>query len=215
PETKVIVDKAIKALGGEAKLTKAKAITWKGKGKFYGLGEQGIDYTGEWAVQGSRQFRVAIDTEIMGQKFRQPSVGNGDKGWIKNNDQVIEMDKDMLAEHQEQMFSNWVGFANPVALKDKAFELSSVGETKINERPAVGIRAVSKGHRDINLYFDKETGLMLKGEWRVKDLQGLQGGKEVTQEVFLSDYKEVDGIKQAMKAVLKWDGKPYVDAEFS
>jgi hypothetical protein len=210
---RAVVDKAIMAMGGEANLAKIKAATFKGKGKFYGLGGEGLDYTGDWAFQGIKQMRVLVDLDFMGQKVSQTVVLNSDKGWIKTGAMAAEMDKDVLAEQQEQSHANWVAYVNPAALKHH--ELSLVGEAQIDSRPAVGVRAVSKGHRDLNLYFDKETGLLLKGEWRVKDTQGLQGGKEVTQEVFPSDYKEINGVKRAMKVIIKWDGKPYVDAEMS
>jgi hypothetical protein len=214
-DAKAIIDKAIKAMGDEAKLTKYQGATWKGKGKFYGLGGEGLDYTGDWAFQGASKYRVVIDLDVMGQKVQQTIVVNGDKGWVKLNNDTKEMDKEMLAEQQEQMFANWHAFSMPAALKGKQFELSTLGETEIDKRKAVGVRAASKGHRDLNLYFDKETGLPIKDEWRVKDVQGLAGGKEVTQEVYLSDYKDVQGFKMPMKVVLKWDGKPYVDAELS
>jgi hypothetical protein len=214
-EARAVVAKAIKALGGEDSLKAFKAATWKGKGKFYGFGGQGLDYTAEWAFQGPKQYRVAIDSEVGGQKAQQIVVINGDKGWVKINDMLMDLPKDALEEQQEQAFINWVTFVMPAALLDKSFELSSLGEMEVEKRPAVGVRAVCKGHRDLNLYFDKETGLLVRGEYRVKDVQGLQGGKEVTQEVLLSDYQPVQGIKQAMKAAIKWDGKPYVDAELS
>jgi outer membrane lipoprotein-sorting protein len=214
-EAKAILDRAVKAVGDQAKLKELQAATWKGKGKFYAINPEGMDYMAEWAMHGTKQYRHAIDFELMGQKFRQTMVVNGDKGWIKLNDMLMEMNEDGVAEQREQMFSNWHAFAMLASLNDKQFELSTLGETEIEKRKAMGIRAASKGHRDLNLYFDKETGLPLKGEWRVKDVQGVAGGNEVTQEVFLSDYKDVDGMKIAMKAVIKWDGKLYVDAEFS
>jgi hypothetical protein len=212
---RAIVDKYLTALGGQEKLAKIKAVTLKGKGKFFGLGGDGIDYIGEWAFQGMNQFRLILEIEIMGQKINQTIVVNGDKGWVKINTMLKEMDKETLAEQKEQLYANVVVYAMPQMLKDKSIELSTLGEIEIDKKPAVGVRVSSKGHRDLNLYFDRDSGLMVKGEWRVKDLEGLQGGKEVTQEVFVSDYKEVEGIKQGMKAAIKWDGKPYVDAEFS
>jgi hypothetical protein len=214
-QARAIVQKAIKAMGGEAKLKKFKAAAWKGKGKVYVLGGEGLDYSGEWAFQGTRHYRVSIEGEVAGQKFQQILVVNGDKGWVKANDMLMDMNKEMLAEQQEQLFSNWAAFVMPLALLDKPFELSLLGEMDVDKRPALGVRAASKGHRDLNLYFDKETGLLARGEFRVKDVQGLQGGKEVTQEFLLSNFQEVDGIKQALKVLVKWDGKPYVDAEIS
>src|SRR5262249_1135236 len=156
--------------------------------------------------QGTTQMRATYEMEIMGQKFSQIIVVNGDQGWIKINNDVKEMDKEMLAEQKEQLFLQFTCYLMPLGLKSKQFELSPLGESDIDKRKALGIRAASKGHRDINLYFDKETSRLLKAEYRVKDILGLQGGKEVTQEVIPSDYKEVDGIKQPMKVVINWDG---------
>src|SRR5262245_47927218 len=49
-EAKRILDKALEAHGGAAKLAKFTAATWKGKGTFHGPeGEQ--EFTGEYAVQ--------------------------------------------------------------------------------------------------------------------------------------------------------------------
>ena len=49
-EPKEIIDKAIKAAGGEEKLAKFKAHTWAAKGTYYGAGD-GMPYTAEYAVQ--------------------------------------------------------------------------------------------------------------------------------------------------------------------
>src|SRR5437016_2668742 len=37
-EARATIDRAIKATGGEGKLVKLKAMTWKEKGTFYGMG---------------------------------------------------------------------------------------------------------------------------------------------------------------------------------
>jgi len=97
-----------------------------------------------------------------------------------------------------------------IPLKDKAVNLSTLGEIKVDDRPALGVRVSSKGHRDINLYFDKETHLLVKSEMRVK-VEAT--GMEANQETFYGGHKEVGGIKEPMKFVIKRDGKPYLNAE--
>ena len=94
-------------------------------------------------------------------------------------------------------------------LKGKAFRLAPLGEVNIDKRPARGVWVSSKGHRDVNLYFDKETGLLVKTETRVKD----DNDQEVTEETFLGDYKEVQGTKQATKLTVKRDGELYLESE--
>src|SRR5262245_5586046 len=77
---RAVIDKAIQAAGGAENLAKFKAAHWKGKGKFYGLGE-GIDYVGEWFQQLPSQMKALIDVEFSGQKIQNYRVVNGDKGW--------------------------------------------------------------------------------------------------------------------------------------
>jgi hypothetical protein len=119
----------------------------------------------------------------------------------------MDMDKDKLMEEKESSYGRWV--ANVMPLKDKAFTLAPLGETKVDKTDAIGIKVSHKGYRDINLFFDKKTHLLLKSETRVKD----DSGKEVTQEAYFSDYKDVEGIKHATKIVIKRDGAEFLEGE--
>ena len=96
-------------------------------------------------------------------------------------------------------------------LRDKAYRLHALGEMKVGGRPAVGVRVESRGHKDVNLYFDKKTGLLAKVERRALD----DAGKEVTEESFCSGYKDVGGVKLPMKVVVQHDGKKFLEMEFS
>jgi hypothetical protein len=201
-----IVDRAIAAHGGAALLGKFRAVTGKLKGTFHGFGEA-AEFTGDFAAEGSDRSRVTIESDINGQKFRLVHVLNRDKGWTKVDDTTEEMDADDLAEAKEEAYAGWV--ATLVPLKDRAFTLTPVGEATIDKRPAVGVRASKKGHRDINLYFDKQTSVLVKTESRVKD----DTGQEVTEETFFGDYKEAQGGRYAMKLTVKRDGERYMEAE--
>ncbi len=207
-DARAILNKAIQAMGGAEQLGKFKAATWKGQGKFYGLGE-GIAFTMQGATQPPHQSRVDSEIDINGMKFSQIRVVNGDKGWIKMMDTTEEMDKDTLTEAREELYAGWAATLLP--LRDPAFQLSVVGEAKVGDRPAVGIRVSHKNHRDIILSFDKEKGLLLKSEGRVKDM--LTGGQEVGQETLFGDYKAIDGIQRAHKITVKRDGKNFVEIE--
>lgn len=208
-DMKAVIDKAIKAAGGEEKLAKFKAATFKAKGKFYGMGE-GIDYTGEYAVQQPDKFRVRIEAGSGDNKFVFVRVVNGDKLWSKLGDKAQEVtDKDEIAEAKENGYAGWV--TTLVPLKDKGFTLASLGEVKVDGKPAVGVRVSHKGHRDVNLFFDKDKGLLVKSETTVKDF--MAGGKESTQETLYSGYKEAGGVQHPTKLVINRDGKKYVDSE--
>jgi outer membrane lipoprotein-sorting protein len=208
-DTRAVIDKAIQATGGAEKLAKIKAVHFKGKGKFYGMGE-GIDYTGEWNIQPPEKFRVQINFEINAMKITFVMVFDGKKGWRKINEDTMELNEDEVAEGKEDQYAGQVDMLIPL-IKDKGFELSPLGESKVEDKAAVGIRVAHKGHRDINLFFDKKTGLLLKSERTIKDQQ--MGGKERMQESLHSDYKDIGGIQHPMKVLIKRDGEKYVEGE--
>jgi hypothetical protein len=201
-----IIDKAIKAHGGGEKLAKLPAFQSKAKGTLELLG--GISFTQESAVQPPGQFKEVVQMDIMGQAVTVTTVFNKDKGWIKANDKEIEVTDQILAELKEAAHAMRVG--GLVGLKEKGMELSALGEAKVNDRPAVGVRVSAKGFRDVSLYFDKETGLMAKVERRVHDEQS---GQEVNEERFVSEYQDVGGRKLPKKVVIHRDGKKFMEAE--
>jgi hypothetical protein len=212
---KAVIEKAIKAVGGEEKLSKIKAATWKDNGKFYGFGEDGIDFTSSTTSLGTTKRAMAIEGSVAGEKFDVRIIVSDKGGWTKTGDEVEEMDDEELTEQRQQMFADWHAFINPLALKSEKFKVTPLGDMKIEGRDTVGVRVTCKGQKDMNLYYDKETGLLAKTEWQVKDTDGLVGGGEVQQEAWVSDYKEFNGIKLPTKSVVKWAGKKYVESESS
>jgi len=207
-DAKAIVEKAVKAHGGQENLDKFPATTTAMKGKVHVMGME-IPFTGEVLTQGPDKLKLDLEIEAGGMKLRIMNVLAGDKGWNKLGDAVEELDKDKLAEAREQAYAAWVSTLAPL-LKDKQFTLATVGEIKVNDKPALGVKVSSKGRRDVDLYFDKETSMLVKVETRVKDDSS---GQEVTEENFPSEYKDVQGVKQAMKFTVKRDGKPFLDGE--
>jgi hypothetical protein len=203
---RALVEKAIEAQGGRDKLAKFPAMKSRFRGKIHIDGEKS-DFTGEMIMQGADQRKLSIEIEAGGAKVRIVQVLNHNKGWEKINDDAEEMGKADLAKAKEEAYGEWI--ATLVPLQDKAFELAPLGEIQIDKQPAVGVRVSRKGHADVNLYFDKKTNLLVKIESRIKD----ENDQEVTEETFSSDYKEVQGTKQAMKFTVRHDGKVYLDGE--
>jgi hypothetical protein len=205
-----IIDKAINALGGEENLNKWKAATWKAKGTFYGLGE-GIPYTSEVAAQWPDRIRTTIEGELNGQKFTFVNIVNGGKGWMRANGETMALEGDRLDEAKEEVYASYVATLTP--LKSNSFTLTSLGNSKVDGHEVVGVKVASKGHRDISIFFDKETGLPVKTERKVKDV--MAGGDELMQETLMSDYKEIQETKHPMKVIIKRDGKKYIEQENS
>jgi hypothetical protein len=88
--------------------------------------------------------------------------------------------------------------------------VSALPEAKVGDRPAVGVLVQAKGHRDVKLYFDKESGLLVKREQSVLDPMS---GKQVVQEVTFADYKEKDGVKVAHTLAMSRAGQKLIEAK--
>src|SRR5262249_12506897 len=99
-----ILDKALKAAGGEAKLAKFQGLVLKGKGTFY-AGDMKLPFVGTWYTQGADKGRTIIEREAKGGKSYELSVVNGDKGWTKEGKlESHQMDKDELAEEKDNLY---------------------------------------------------------------------------------------------------------------
>src|SRR5437660_633980 len=105
-DARAIIDKAIKASGGEEKLAKYKAETFKEKGTYYGMGN-GQPYQGTYQVQLPDQFKMEIAGVFI-------LVVDGDKGWMKANGNTMDLTKEQLAEHKNSNYSSWVASLLPL-----------------------------------------------------------------------------------------------------
>lgn len=73
----------------------------------------------------------------------------------------------------------------------------------------VGVKVTAKGHRDLHLYFDKSTGLLVKRGQTILD----GTGKLIPQEVLFTDYQDQEGVKHWTKIRALRDGKRSLEAE--
>jgi len=208
-DPKAVIEKAVKAMGGSEKLTKLPAMKNKSKGSMELMGMT-IPFEGEITTQGAEQLKMEFQMEIMGQKFTFLQAVNKDKGWMSVMGMTQDLAGDQLANLQSEAYASHVESLVPLLLdKDKTFALTLVGEAKVNGKPATGVKVACKNKKDINLYFDRETGLLVKSERRSLD----PSQTEVNAESFYSDYKEVGGIKQPMKYLVQHDGKKFLEGE--
>lgn len=204
-DLKLIIDKGIKAAGGEEKLSKFKAGTCKIKGKV--LEDKEGTFSFEAFLQGAEQVKLTGDIDIQGMQTKVAFVVNGDQGWAKFTDNVEDAPKEVLTAIKDMIRAFRYVHALPL-LKDKAATLSPLGEVNIEGKAAVGIKVGCKDQKDINVFLDKTTGLPLKAE-----LAFTKGGQDETVEVLLSEYKEFNGAKHFIKVELKQNGKPILEAE--
>lgn len=202
-DARAIIDKAVKASGGEAARDKFKSQTFREKGTFYGMGE-GLPYTGIYTVQWPERFRMEIEGVFT-------MVIAGDKGWVKTDKGVEDMTAEQLAREKNNLHGGYVTTLIP--LKDKSFTLATLPETKVDDKPALGVKVSQKDRPDVTLWFDKTTGLLVKSEQMVQPED--PEAKPVKQETTFGDYKEFAGYKIPTKVVAKREGKLFVEATIS
>jgi hypothetical protein len=202
-----ILDKAIKAVGGEEKLKKADVMTWKVKASIIFNGDSN-PFNSHSTVQGIDRFRSEFEGEFGGNTIKGVVVLNGDKGWRKFGDEAMEIDGDGLANEKRQLLLQIVP-TRLVVLKEKGYKLEAADEQKVDDRPAAGIKVTSADGKDFTIYFDKETGLPARTVAKVIGFDG----QEFTQETTYKDYKEFDGIKKATKSESKRDGEAFIKSE--
>src|SRR5438132_2345343 len=146
--TKSLLDNAIQAAGGEAKLTKFQANTFKGNGKYH---RDDLAFTGEWYYQAPARTRSVMNFTGNDVKLKMITVLDGDKGWNKIDDDEAEpLEGDVLEHERLSAHVDWITMLVP--LRDKAFRLSLLGESKVGDRAAVGLKVVHKDFGDVKLF---------------------------------------------------------------
>ncbi|HMF13798.1 MAG TPA: hypothetical protein VKE94_15875 [Gemmataceae bacterium] len=207
-DAKAVIDKAIKALGGEEKLTKAlKGSSWKNKGT---LSIQGSDnpISTESTLAGLDKYRSKFKGEFGGMEIEGVTVMDGDKGARSFGGNEMEMDKDAIANEKRTVYLSAIS-AFIVPLKEKGFKCEKTGEEKVDNKAAVVLKIVGPDGKDSTLFLDKESGLPLKQVAKVNNFMG----QEVTQETLFSNYKEIGGIQKAAKTIIKHDGEKLMELE--
>jgi hypothetical protein len=205
-DVRAVLDRAIKAHGGEEKINQIKAARIKSKGRLE-LGG-GLDFTQQITTQRPNKFREEMEFEVKGKQVKIITVFDGKKGAIQVNDKKLPLTDKITAALREA--GQMMEMTRLVALRKKPFELAPLGEVRVNDMPAVGIRVSRKGANDVNLYFDKGTGLLAKLEHRTVDPLS---GKELTEERIIKEYQKGDGVATPKKVTVNRDGQPFLQVE--
>lgn len=206
---RAVIEKAIKAHGGEAQLAKLRADRVEAKGTVY-LNDMQVPFTATTLVQLPGQFKNTMRIALKNGPATVVQVLNGDKGWVSVNGQVREAEGKELAQMKDMMYLDRVVRLTTL-LQDKGYELQAAGESKVNDRPAVGVLVKSQGHKDVQLFFDKDSGLLVKTEHQVTN----ERQKEVRQEELYSDFRDLGGFRRPMKVVAYQDGKKTMEGELT
>ncbi|MFO0810338.1 MAG: hypothetical protein U0746_17075 [Gemmataceae bacterium] len=201
-EARAIIDKAVKAHGGADNLSRFKAVSakWSGKHKV----ENQFYWDAVRVVTYEMPDKIRFDFDVAnpaGGGFAFSRVVNGKKGWQGSDRGRRDLKDTEVAQIVGEVYAHWL--ASVVPLKDKGFTFSLFGDVTVDEKDAVGVRVSCKGRPDVNLFFDKKTGLVVKSERRAKDLRT---NEEYTAESIYRDHKAFQGVMWPTTRLDRRDG---------
>ncbi|HEV3004377.1 MAG TPA: hypothetical protein VGX78_07935 [Pirellulales bacterium] len=205
-DAKAILEKGIKALGGESKLTKAKGFSWRSKGTM-GNGDNEATFTAKTTVAGLDRLHFESEIDVIGNTVHYALVLDGDKGWRRFGTKTVPIEKEDL-DIEKRLAVLQVVAATLVPLKGKGFQLETAGEEKVGDADAVGIKVKEPDGKDFKLYFDKTSGLPVKLVVKLALMD-----QEFTQETTYGSFRDFGGVKTATKFEAMRDGEKWLDAE--
>jgi hypothetical protein len=207
-EPRAILAKAIRALGGEEQVAKLRAVRRKAKGT-QDLGGVSVPLTFEEAFQFPGQYRLRGEGELGGRKIAITYVRNGDQAWRRVNDRTEEFREPWLTSFEDGMYSLHPGGMLPEFLKDQKYTLSPLPPLAVEGRPTVGVKVAAAGRVNLDLYFDAQTGLLLRSDHQERNA----AGQMVPMQTYYRAYCDSEGVKQPMKVLVQRDGRKKFDME--
>lgn len=204
-ELQSIIEKSVEAVGGLENLEKAQTHRGREEGTYHGGGD-GMPFTATFASDPPDRFLLEIQGVLT-------IVVNGDQGWVSAGGATQEMNEEQLKEQREEQFIGWVVSLVPLVKQKDQFKLSSIEGEQVDGRETIGVQVGSEGHRDVKLFFDKQTYDLLKARYQVKSAE--QGFVDVDQELLFKDYMKVAGAKVPSEMVILRDGQKYVEAKIT
>ncbi len=184
PTADQIIDNYVKALGGKDALAKVNSRVAKGK-----LDIAAANISGTFEAQNKGPNLTSMNAELANfGTLRQgydgtvaweanPMVGLREKSGVELADTKLE------AELQRE-----------IKFKELYPKLEAKGKQKVGEKDAYVVLATPKEGTPITMFFDAQSGLLLKDEQERETPEG-----KVPTQTFLEDYREVDGIKIPFK----------------
>jgi hypothetical protein len=209
PTTRAILDKAVKALGGEETLSKVRAATWKAKG-IIRFADKDRPFTSAVAVQGLDHYREDLLSEFMDIKVKATLVLYGDQGYRHFGAVDTELDASGIA-NLKRTVSLVVIPITIVPLRAEGYKLQTLADEKIGDQLAAGIKATGSDGKEFRIYFDKKTGVPVKIVAHLLTIEGSEFDCETTY----GNYKDFGRIKKATKVMVKRDGHKFLDQEIT
>jgi len=200
------IERAVRAMGGTDRLNQIRAAHVKAAATISG----GPVVRLETYVQLPHHMKSTMEIDDGNNRTVIVQALAGDRGWMAINNQLKDLEPKYVRELKEQMYVEQVLRFHFFGKRD--FKISWLGTVSVAGNEAAGVLVQSKGHRDVKIYFDRKTDLIVKAEYQVLDWVT---GNEIKEERITDpkDYVERDGLKHAVKGQVLRDGRRFLDLE--
>lgn len=209
-EPKAFIEWAIKAHGGEAKLAKSSMATRRLYCAVESPEKVMIPFylDNMWVMPD--KYRVRFQTPLVTQQnawtdakiewVARESVLNGDRAYHAANKQVTELSGGELAGFKEQVYAE--NLCRLLPLRESRYELKILDDAEEERMTLAVLEVSSQGHKAVNLYFDKKTGLLYKMQHPVMG----PNSQYTNQDVYFREYADFSGIKHWRRVTVVTEG---------
>jgi hypothetical protein len=206
-DAKELIKKAIAAHGGADKIDKFKGARAAAKGSVSLMGMD-LEFTADTISQFPDKQKITIKLDFGGMAATVIQTVNGDKASLSFNGMSMPLPDAQKDSLKQSCAIQKMMNLTPL-LSDKGYELKAIPGVKIGDKETVGVEVKGKDLKDpVKVYFDKSTNLIARVEHKGLDPMGMN---EINQEITMSDYKDVQGVKKPMKTVVSHDGTKFME----
>ena len=194
-----ILDKYIQAIGGTA--AAAKLTSFIAKGTYTGFETLDEKVPVDIYANAPNQLTTVIHT----QNGDSVSTYNGNQGWVAAADKLMRVLPLAGGDLEGARLDALLSF--PARIKQDIQWRTGFPSVTIDDRPVQVIQNSAKGDTGAKLYFDSQSGLLVRQIRYVDTAVGV-----IPTRVDYSDYRDVAGVKVPFRRVVTWtDGKSTIE----
>jgi outer membrane lipoprotein-sorting protein len=194
-----ILDKYIQALGGAAQLAKLTSLV--AKGKYEGFDTLSTKVAIDIFANAPNQLTAVVHA----QNADSVTTYDGKNGWIAAADKLMRVLPLTGGDLEGAAMDASLSF--PARIKQDFKWRTGFPSVSIDDRPVQVIQNAARGATGVKLYFDSESGLLVRQVRFVDTAVGV-----IPTQVDYSDYRDVAGVKVPFKRVITWtDGRSTIE----
>ena len=200
PEAEDIVNKYLKAIGGEEKLAKLTSIAAKGTFQMYGVPKK---YALDLYAKAPNQRTVIVHDLADGESI---DTFDGREAWTMAPSQLSPLPIEERTGGEVDAARLTASLTFPAQIKTLLHEWRVGPPAGVDDRDLTLVQGTMNGKFPVNLYFDDETGLLSRTVTFADSPVGL-----APMQVDYSDYRDLAGVKVPYKMIVTWlDGRSII-----